>query len=244
MSKTYLVNFILQTKCPTHYRVKRHRDIYIKKKFETGHSAIKFWIAHCFFSSFITFIYMLTCKDPFISSKAVSSLHQINKTTKTNDICFTKVLFFENKFFNIKSITLCIKVEWARTMKCLIYKQFLKRFTFPFFAFVRRALSLPLWLFCVLCSAFACIHRSQSVHRSLSVQSPLSFGTLRLQDRYLDLGTKTIYRGTCMYWFNLLKWRFLYWTEQQRISWNLKPKFKKNYLPSTRSKKNRSKSVL
>lgn len=38
---------------------------------------------------------MLTCKDPFISSKAVSSLHQINKTTKTNDICFTKVLFFE-----------------------------------------------------------------------------------------------------------------------------------------------------
>ena len=32
---------------------------------------------------------MLTCKDPFISSKAVSSLHQINKTTKTNYIQVT-----------------------------------------------------------------------------------------------------------------------------------------------------------
>ena len=33
-------------------------------------------------------------------------------------------------------------------------------------------------------------YRSQSVHHSFSVQSSLSFGTLKLKDQYHDLGTK------------------------------------------------------
>ena len=95
-------------------------------------------------------------------------------------------------------------------------------FYFPIFAFVYRSLTvrspcvqralIVRSSFTVLCSPFtvrlrspfahrAFTYRSHSFHRSFSVQSPLSFGTLKLKDHYHDLGTKLWYRGRSLFYF-------------------------------------------